>query len=206
MLIYFFIASLIERPQESSDFSLIETPAVEPKKRVTFDVKVKEITEEYREGKELTPLAVREVQDDWFALLGVPIRVTKIVPQGIHLRLLLLLCCPPLVSVVLIISLSLVTTVEDVKVYCGDRIVPAVQSRNMFTMQREENLLPIQNIPEVKISQPMRQRDDDWHLLLDVIPRETVFVSPGTRSQHTHCSKGLDIPNLAHLNTNVIIK
>uniref|UniRef100_A0A3P8VCB8 Protein 4.1 n=2 Tax=Cynoglossus semilaevis TaxID=244447 RepID=A0A3P8VCB8_CYNSE len=147
-------ASLIERPQESSDFSLIETPAVEPKKRVTFDVKVKEITEEYREGKELTPLAVREVQDDWFALLGVPIRVTKIVPQ--------------------------VTTVEDVKVYCGDRIVPAVQSRNMFTMQREENLLPIQNIPEVKISQPMRQRDDDWHLLLDVIPRETVFVSPVT--------------------------
>lgn len=48
--------------------------------------------------------------------------------------------------------------------------------------QKEEKKLPIQIVPELKISQPVRERDDDWFLLLDVVPRETSYVPQGTHS------------------------
>lgn len=42
----------------------------------------------------------------------------------------------------------------------------------------------VQAYPEESVSAvvvPVRDRDDDWFLLLDVVPRETTYVPPGTR-------------------------
>lgn len=45
---------------------------------------------------------------------------------------------------------------------------------------REDEKLHKLNIPEQKISSPVRERDDDWFLLLDLVPTEAAFVPPGT--------------------------
>ncbi len=51
-----------------------------------------------------------------------------------------------------------------------------------IVVQKEEKKPPKQLIPEQKISQPVRERDDDWFPLLDVVSRETAYISPGTHS------------------------
>lgn len=52
-------------------------------------------------------------------------------------------------------------------------------------VQRDDLRLPAQIIVEQRppeiVEQPVRDRDDDWFLLLDVVPRETTYVPPGTR-------------------------
>ena len=98
------------------------------------------------------------------------------------------------------LSLSLVTMVQ---VYPEESIsavaeMIAVESKKEvviedIVMQEEERKPPMQFISEPKISQPVRARDDDWFLLLDVVPRETTYVPPGTHglqmSFHTSCTK-----------------
>lgn len=51
-----------------------------------------------------------------------------------------------------------------------------------IVVQKEEKKLPKQIITEQKISQPVRERDDDWFFLLGVVPKETAYVPPGTHS------------------------
>lgn len=48
-------------------------------------------------------------------------------------------------------------------------------------VQRDDLRLPAQIIVEQRPPQPVRDRDDDWFLLLDVVPREKTYVPPGTR-------------------------
>lgn len=74
----------------------------------------------------------------------------------------------------------------------------AVESKNkvvveVIAVQREEMRLPVQIVPEMKVSQPVRE-DADWSKLLDVVARETSYVAPGTQPsnicyfivQHVH--------------------
>lgn len=87
---------------------------------------------------------------------------------------------------------SLVTMAEYVQVYPEERISTVAktiteESGKEVVVQetvvhKEDKKLPKQIIPEQKISQPIRQRDDDWFLLLDLVPRETAYVPPGTHS------------------------
>ena len=91
-------------------------------------------------------------------------------------------------------SFTLVTTTEYVQVHPGKVISAvaetiAVESRKVVVVeeamvQTGGKMLPTQIIPEMKISQPVRKRDDDWFVLLDVVPRETSYVPPGTCSLH----------------------
>lgn len=79
-----------------------------------------------------------------------------------------------------------------VQVYPGESISTlaesiAVESKKVvvveeIVVQKEEKKPPMLIIPELKIFQPEMETDDDWFLLLDVVPRETSFVSPGTHS------------------------
>ena len=92
-------------------------------------------------------------------------------------------------------SLSIVTMAEYVQVYSEERIstvvetVAVVESRKEVVIeeimvQKEEKKVPKQIIPEQQISQPVAERDDDWFLVLDVVPKETSFVPPGTHIFH----------------------
>jgi len=111
------------------------------------------------------------------------------------------------------LSLSLVTLAEYVQVYPEESVSAvaetiAVESKKevvveVTVVQKEEKKLPMQIVPEMKISQPVRERDDDWFLLLDVVPRQTSYVPPGTHSLqrpfffsfHTYCTEGDSLTN-----------
>ncbi|XP_062278616.1 uncharacterized protein LOC133983526 isoform X4 [Scomber scombrus] len=108
------------------------------------------------------PQAVRQIEDDWFVQLDIPTRESSFVPP--------------------------VTMAEYVQVYPKESIftvaktVVVVSRKEVVVekmmVQKEDKKLPKQIIPEQKISQPVRERDDDWFQLLDVVPRETSFVPP----------------------------
>lgn len=51
-----------------------------------------------------------------------------------------------------------------------------------IVVQKEDMKLPKPIILERKLSQSVIKRDDDWFLLLDVVPRETTYIPPGTHS------------------------
>lgn len=98
---------------------------------------------------------------------------------------------------------------EYVQTYPGKTISAvtktiAVESKKevvveVTTVQKEERRLPTQIIPEMKVPQSVRERDDDWFLLLGVVPRETSYVAPGTHSLQTpvtlRSSKGAILKN-----------
>lgn len=50
-----------------------------------------------------------------------------------------------------------------------------------IVVQMEDTNLPKQIIQQA-ISQPIRQIDDDWFILLDVVSREAAYVPPGNHS------------------------
>ncbi|KAM8868819.1 uncharacterized protein AB9W97_016473 isoform 7-T9 [Spinachia spinachia] len=94
------------------------------------------------------PVRVRERGDDWFVLLDVPAREPTYVPP--------------------------VTTAECVHV-CPEDSLTVESSKEVvvkeLVVKKEDGGLP-------KISQPVRESDDDWFLLLDVVPREAACVPP----------------------------
>lgn len=80
---------------------------------------------------------------------------------------------------------------EYVQVYLEERVSTVAETITVSrkevvvqetVVQKEDKMLSKQMFPEQKISQPVRERDDDWFLLLDVVPRETAYVPPGTYS------------------------
>lgn len=87
-------------------------------------------------------------------------------------------------------SLSSVVVAEDVELYPKESIsaeveAVAVESRlevvvEEITVQKEDEGLPEQTIPQLKISQPAIERDDDSFVRLDVVPGEAVYLPPGT--------------------------
>lgn len=94
------------------------------------------------------------------------------------------------------LCLSSVDVAEYVPVYPEESISTVaetitVESRvevvvDETAVQKEDRMPPKQVIPEQKISQPVRERDDEWFLLLDVVPRETAYVPPGTHVLFSH--------------------
>ncbi|XP_029360050.1 titin homolog isoform X2 [Echeneis naucrates] len=123
-------------------------------KRLEVVVEDKEMKQELVEKRVLAlPQAVREVEDDWFVLLDLPIREPAFVPP--------------------------VTVAEYAEVYTEETI--AVESKKkvvveMIAEQEEEKMLPVQVVSVMKKSEPLRERDDDWFLLLDVAPRQISYV------------------------------
>ncbi|XP_068999114.1 uncharacterized protein [Embiotoca jacksoni] len=108
------------------------------------------------------PQGVKETEDDWFVLLDVPIREPSFVPP--------------------------VSTAEYVQIYHRESIstvteAAAAESRRevvveTIVMRKEDEKPPEQIIPEQKTFQPVRERDDDWFLLLDLVSKETSYVPP----------------------------
>ncbi|XP_039662863.1 titin-like isoform X5 [Perca fluviatilis] len=121
-----------------------------------------EILAEDREIKVLSekqvialPQAVREIEDDWFVLLDVPTREPSYVPP--------------------------VTMVEYVQVYPEESVPTVAETITVESRKEavvEEIVVQKEDRGQQKVSQPVRERDDDWFLLLDVVPRETSYVPP----------------------------
>lgn len=88
--------------------------------------------------------------------------------------------------------MTLVTVAKYAQVYPEDSISTVVETIPLESrmevvveetvVQREDMKLPKQIILEQTLSQSVRERDDDWFLLQDVVPRETAYVPPGTHS------------------------
>lgn len=76
-------------------------------------------------------------------------------------------------------SLSIVSMAEYTQVYERESIstVTGVQAVVDIVMQKEDVRLP-----EQKVIQPAREREDDWFLLLDVVSKKTPVVPSGTYS------------------------
>uniref|UniRef100_A0A3B3HXH8 Protein 4.1 n=1 Tax=Oryzias latipes TaxID=8090 RepID=A0A3B3HXH8_ORYLA len=92
-------------------------------------------------------------RDDWFVLLARPLREPLFVPS-----------VPP---------------EERTQVYKKEQIscsavTEAVRVESRREMVTEENLKQ----RDVKPPKPLRERDDDWFLLLDVVPKDVSFVAP----------------------------
>ncbi|XP_071325079.1 uncharacterized protein [Trachinotus anak] len=144
--------------------SVVQVATIERReKRVEVVVEDTEIKQEQSEKREVAlPQAVKEIEDDWFVLFDLPIREPSFVPP--------------------------VTLAEYVQVYPEEGVSAvaetiAVESKKevvveVTVVQKEEKKLPMQIVPEMKISQPVRERDDDWFLLLDVVSRQTSYVPP----------------------------
>nr|XP_046256671.1 uncharacterized protein LOC124065372 isoform X14 [Scatophagus argus] len=144
--------------------ALVEVTTVERREEavevVVEDTDMKQVQSEQK--VDVLPQGVREIEDDWFVLLDVSPREPSFVPP--------------------------VTTDEYVQVYPGESISALVETISVESrkevvvdetvMQKEDKKLPAQIIPEQKISPPVRERDDDWFLLLDVISREAPYVPP----------------------------
>ncbi|XP_028436501.1 titin-like isoform X5 [Perca flavescens] len=136
--------------------SLVERTTIERReKRV-------EIMAEDREIKVLSetqvvalPQAVREIEDDWLVMLDVPTRDPSYVPP--------------------------VTMVEYVQVYPEESVPTVAETITVESRKEavvEEIVVQKEDRGQQKVSQPVRERDDDWFLLLDVVPRETSYVPP----------------------------
>ncbi|XP_034466738.1 uncharacterized protein LOC117776691 isoform X5 [Hippoglossus hippoglossus] len=141
--------------------SLVEITTVEQREtRVEVVVEDTQIKRELSEtGIVARPQAVKEIEDDWFILLNVPIREAAFVPQVTMVQVY------PEESISAVAEMIAVESKKEVVI-------------EDIVMQKEEKKLPMQFISELKISQPVRARDDDWFLLLDVVPRETTYVPP----------------------------
>ncbi|XP_042281134.1 titin-like isoform X2 [Thunnus maccoyii] len=143
--------------------SVVAITAVEQREKIVEDVVEEREVKQKQEQVIALPKAVKEIEDDWFVLLDAPTREPSFVPP--------------------------VTMAEYVQVYSEERIstvvetVAVVESRKEVVIeeimvQKEEKKVPKQIIPEQQISQPVAERDDDWFLVLDVVPKETSFVPP----------------------------
>ncbi|XP_041798225.1 uncharacterized protein LOC121610272 isoform X2 [Chelmon rostratus] len=158
------VAQLVVEVSPEERVSQVEMTTVERReKRMEFVVEDTEMKQELREKHVVAvPQAVREIDDDWFVLLDAPTREPSFVPP--------------------------VDVAEYVPVYPEESISTVaetitVESRvevvvDETAVQKEDRMPPKQVIPEQKISQPVRERDDEWFLLLDVVPRETAYVPP----------------------------
>lgn len=152
-----------------------------------------EVKEVLRETQVVfVPQAERQIEDDWFVLLDVPPREPSFVPPGIEssspYRLLLIICGGSALQY-FSLCLTSVAMAEFTQVYPEDSISTvaetiALASRSEVVVEemREDAKLPEQITLEQRTFQSVRDRDDDWFLLLDVVPKETADIPPGTHS------------------------
>ncbi|KAM6936089.1 uncharacterized protein PEZ65_006329 isoform 2-T2 [Lycodopsis pacificus] len=126
------------------------------------------------------PQAAREVEDDWFVLLDVPTREPSYVPPGI-----VAFPSGPITKTYTLnahpFRLSLVTIAEYVQVYPEESTSAVAETITVESREEvvgEEIVVQKDDRGQQEMSQPVRERDDDWCLLLEVVPRETAFVPP----------------------------
>ncbi|XP_036930180.1 titin-like isoform X4 [Acanthopagrus latus] len=158
--------------------SLVETTTIERiEKRVEVVVATTEKEKDLSEKQEVVlPQAVREIEDDWFVLLDVAARESSFVPP--------------------------VTTGDYAQVYREERIATVVETTPTTTateaitvesrkevvveeivVRKVDKKFPTLIISEQKVS--LRERDDDWFVLLDVVRREPSFVPPVTVAKYS---------------------
>lgn len=176
--------------------TVVETITVESRKEFVVEETVvqkfpKQIIPEQKISH---PISERE--DDWFVLLDVAAREPSFVPPGIvdiPSRLTSLFChfcgLQWLSYNTCSCCLSLATMVAQV--YREERISTVVETKTVesrkevvverIVVQVEDINLPKQIIQQA-ISQPIRQIDDDWFILLDIVSREAAYVPPGNHS------------------------
>ncbi|TNN78450.1 Protein 4.1 [Liparis tanakae] len=109
------------------------------------------------------PPAAGERDDDWFVLLDVPTREPSYVPP--------------------------VTVAECVQV-CPEGSISTAAGTITIESRREvigeEVVVHQDHKGEQKLSQPVGEREDDWFLLLDVVPRESAVVPPVSLALSSH--------------------
>ncbi|XP_074539406.1 uncharacterized protein LOC141800641 isoform X1 [Halichoeres trimaculatus] len=144
--------------------SVVEMTIVERRERRLEDVvEVVEVTQAQSEKQVVTPpQTVRLITDDWFVLLERPSRELSYVPPA--------------------------TAAEYTQVYPEASVSTRVEtktaeSRKVVVIEetlvwREDEKLHKLNITEQKISLPVGERDEDWFLLLDVIPKDAAYLPP----------------------------
>ncbi|KAK2844434.1 hypothetical protein Q5P01_011093 [Channa striata] len=152
--------AVVEHVQVSAEerISLIETTSVEQRlKRVDVVKEDTKVKADLGDKKADLLQVVTETEDNWSGLLDVPITETSFMPP--------VTIAHPEES---ISPVAETIALESNKNVVGEEVV----------VLKEEKKPPILIIPELKISQPLTERDDDWFLLLDV-PRKTPHVLPG---------------------------
>ncbi|XP_056142952.1 uncharacterized protein LOC130118528 [Lampris incognitus] len=109
---------------------------------------------------------VKKVEDDFFVLLDVAQREPSFVP-------------PVEEYIQVYPQKSISTAVEVMAVETREGVMA-----EEITVQKEDSKPPMHIIAEQKITQQVRKRDDDWFVLLDVVPRETAYVPPVAAEEH----------------------
>ncbi|CAJ1061675.1 titin-like [Xyrichtys novacula] len=137
--------------------SVVEDTVEKRERKLEVVVEEVEKTQTQSEIQAVTlPQTVSLTEDDWFVLLDYLPRETSYVPP--------------------------VTVAEDFQIYPEESTqveTLTVVSTKMVkveetVVQREDEKL----ISEQKLFKPVIERDDDWFLLLDVLPREVTYVPP----------------------------
>ncbi|XP_068180211.1 uncharacterized protein [Antennarius striatus] len=151
------IESILVDPEESVSTS------IEYKKEV---VVVDKLLHEQIFKMQKISQPVRERDDDWFLLLDVVLKEMPYIPP-------------------------VVTKAESTQVDLEETVSSIMESRKEVVLDRivlwkeDKKLLHEHLFQEQKISQPIRERDDDWFLLLDVVPREIPYIPPVTKAEST---------------------
>uniref|UniRef100_A0A3Q3IH89 SAB domain-containing protein n=1 Tax=Monopterus albus TaxID=43700 RepID=A0A3Q3IH89_MONAL len=161
---YVPLVAVVEQVSPEERVSVVEITAVERReRRVEVVIEDGEIKPELREKQVVAlPQAVKEREEDWFVLLDVPIREPAFVPPVAMAK-----------YVQLYPEVKISTAVETVAIESKKEVVV-----EETMVQREEKKPPVQIISRQQISQPVKERDDDWFVLLDAVPRETSYVPP----------------------------
>lgn len=74
-----------------------------------------------------------------------------------------------------------VAQVDDVDYSTAKTEISTVEEKTeIIVEERKIREAEVLSMPEVPPQQTITERDDDWFVLLDVIPRETSYVPPGT--------------------------
>ncbi|XP_068614416.1 uncharacterized protein [Brachionichthys hirsutus] len=156
-----FVPPVVAQPVQVSPGepvpSVGTTAAARKEKRVDVVVEDREMKQKQGE-KEVAflSLAAREIEDEWFALLDVAPRETS--------------CVPPAVAQPVEMS--------------PEENVPTVEMTTAAWTEKGgdvvvEDMEQVQSEKEVLSLRPaVRGIDDDWFVLLDVVPRETSYIPP----------------------------
>ncbi|KAM8734767.1 uncharacterized protein AB9X84_023470 isoform 12-T13 [Acanthopagrus schlegelii] len=158
--------------------SLVETTTIERiEKRVEVVVATTEKEKDLSEKQEVVlPQAVREIEDNWFVLLDVAARESSFVPpvtMGDYAQVYREERIATVVETTPTTTATEAITVESRKEVVIEEIV----------VQKVDKKFPTLIISEQKVS--LRERDDDWFVLLDVVRREPSFVPPVTMAKYS---------------------
>lgn len=76
-----------------------------------------------------------------------------------------------------LVSVVLTAAKKDIKeVVVEERKIIEEAPRHLQEIPQQ----PVRERDDDTFVQPVKERDDDWFVLLDVVPRETSYVPPGT--------------------------